>query len=159
LTTHVSQVLQLVEGGPAQKCGKIMEGDIISAVDSVAMLGKGLPELLKALSGPPGSAANLSFMRFVGAEIVPYSVSVIREMVRLESSRVGCGVAVRTAPSGFLEISQVEPHVISSGDVRVGDIVLAVDGNMTLDAQLLLGPPGTDCRLTLQRGEGSQAAR
>jgi C-terminal processing protease CtpA/Prc len=66
---------------------------------------------------------------------------------------------LRTASSGFLEISQVEPHVFSSGDVRVGDIVLAVDGTMTVDAQLLLGPPGTDCRLTLQRGEGSQAAR
>jgi C-terminal processing protease CtpA/Prc len=123
------------------------------------MLGKGLPELLKALSGPPGSTANLSFMRFVGAEIAPYSVSITREVVRLESSRVGCGVALRTASSGFLEISQVEPHVFSSGDVRVGDIVLAVDGTMTVDAQLLLGPPGTDCRLTLQRGEGSQAAR
>jgi C-terminal processing protease CtpA/Prc len=153
------QVLQLVEGGPAQKCGRIAEGDIISEVDSVAMLGKGLPELLKALSGPPGSVANLSFMRFVGAEITPYTVSVVRESQRLESSRVGCGVAVRLAPYGFLEISSVDAHVLSSADVRCGDIVLAIDGTMTTDAQLLLGPPGTDCRLTLQRGQGAQAAR
>jgi C-terminal processing protease CtpA/Prc len=152
-------VLQLVEGGPAQKCGKIAEGDIISEVDSVAMLGKGLPELLKALAGPPGSIAKLSFMRFVGAEITPYTVSIVREVVRLELSRVGCGVTVRAAPSGFMEISGVEPRVLSSADVRVGDVVLAVDGTVTSDAQALLGPPGTDCRLTLQRGEGAQAAR
>jgi C-terminal processing protease CtpA/Prc len=123
------------------------------------MLGKGLPELLKALSGPPGSVANLSFMRFVGAEIAPYSVSIVREVLRLESSRVGCGVAVQIAPYGFLEISNVEAHVLSSADVRLGDVVLAIDGTVTTDAQLLLGPPGTDCRLTLQRGQGAQAAR
>jgi C-terminal processing protease CtpA/Prc len=151
--------MQLVEGGPAQKCGKIAEGDIIAEVDSVAMLGKGLPELLKALAGPPGSIANLSFMRFVGAEIAPYSVSVVREVVRLEMSRVGAGVTVRSAPSGFLEITGVEPRVLSSADVRVGDILLAIDGTVTTDAQMLLGTPGTDCRLTLQRGEGAQAAR
>lgn len=159
MLTFSSQVLQLVEGGPAQKCGKIAEGDIISEVDSVAMLGKGLPELLKALAGPPGSVAKLSFMRFVGAEITPYTVSIVREVVRLELSRVGCGVTVRVAPSGFLEISGVEPRVLSSADVRLGDIVLAIDGTVTSDAQALLGPPGTDCRLTLQRGEGAQAAR
>jgi C-terminal processing protease CtpA/Prc len=151
--------MQLVDGGPAQKCGRIQEGDIIAEVDSVAMLGKGLSELLKALAGPPGSVVNLSFMRFVRAEITPYNVSIVREVVRLEQSRVGAGVAVRVAPSGFLEISEVDPHVLSSADVRVGDLVLAIDGTVTADAQLLLGPPGTDCRLTLQRGEGAQAAR
>ena len=157
--TGVSQVLQLVEGGPAQKCGKIAEGDIISEVDSVAMLGKGLPELLKAMAGPPGSIANLVFMRFVGAGITPISVSLVREVLRLESSRVGCGVTLQIAPSGFLQTCHVEPHVLSSADVRLGDTVLAIDGTMTTDAQMLLGPPGTDCRLTLQRGEGAQAAR
>jgi C-terminal processing protease CtpA/Prc len=151
--------LQLVDCGPAQKCGKIAEGDIISEVDSVAMLGKGLPELLKAMAGPPGSIANLVFMRFVGAEITPITVSLVREVLRLEASRVGCGVTLQIAPSGFLQISRVEPHVLSSADVRLGDIVLAIDGTMTADAQMLLGPPGTDCRLTLQRGEGAQAAR
>lgn len=148
-----------MQGGPAQKCGKIAEGDIISEVDGVAMLGKGLPELLKALAGPPGSLAKLSFMRFVGAEITPYTVTIAREVLRIESSRVGCGVSVRIAPSGFLEISNVEAYVVSSADVRLGDIVLAIDGTITTDAQLLQGPPGTDCRLTLQRGQGAQAAR
>jgi C-terminal processing protease CtpA/Prc len=123
------------------------------------MLGKGLPELVKALTGPPGSSVNLTFMRFVGAEINPYSVSLVREVQRPESSRVGVGVSVRALPSGFLEIVSVEPHVLTNADVRLGDTVLAIDGSMTMDAQMLFGPPGTDCRLTLQRGEGALAAR
>lgn len=56
-------VLSFVPGGPAQRSGQIVPGDVIASVDDDNVYGKPLSELAKYLLGPKGSQVVLGFQR------------------------------------------------------------------------------------------------
>mmetsp|Transcript_14129 Transcript_14129/g.22465 ORF Transcript_14129/g.22465 Transcript_14129/m.22465 type:complete len:132 (-) Transcript_14129:373-768(-) len=56
-------VSSLIDGGPADKCGDVREGDVLYEVDSKIVLRSPLSNVSASLLGPNGSGVNVVFIR------------------------------------------------------------------------------------------------
>ena len=72
-------VVSVIPGGPADKAG-LQDGDILESVEGRSSRELSLAEIDSLLSGPPGTAVNLSVVRERRAE--PVKVAVTREVVQ-----------------------------------------------------------------------------
>lgn len=77
-------IVGLIKGGPAQKCGKILEGDVLHAIDQKKLHGITYEEILQRLKGKRGEKILLTLRR--KEELV--EVELKREKIIMEGERV-----------------------------------------------------------------------
>lgn len=75
----------MVNGGPADRDGKVQPGDLVSSVDGVSVIGQSLNQVRQRVLGEPGSRCILTFDR--PSMNSGYSVSLVRESKAQQSGR------------------------------------------------------------------------
>lgn len=106
-------IKSLVKNGPAERSGKIQEGDLLVAVDGESAGKLSYEEVLGRLKGGKGQKISLVFSRFQEDQEVEFSVELFREKIVMEEDRVRHQVI----PCGQGVIGVVEiPSFYESGD-------------------------------------------
>jgi len=82
-------IIDLVKGGPAERCGKIAVGDLLVEIDGKSVSGSSYDEILKAMKGQGAKQLELGFKRAqeMGKENF-YRVSLKRERIVMQEERV-----------------------------------------------------------------------
>ncbi|HKY99804.1 MAG TPA: S41 family peptidase [Rhabdochlamydiaceae bacterium] len=82
-------IIDLVKGGPAERCGKIAVGDLLVEIDGKSVSGSSYEEILKAMKGQGAKQLELGFKRAqeAGKENV-YRVALKRERIVMQEDRV-----------------------------------------------------------------------
>src|SRR3972149_10130278 len=85
-------IIDLVKGGPAERCGKIAVGDLLVEIDGKSVSGSSYGEILKAMKGQGAKQLELGFKRAqeMGKENF-YRVSLKRERIVMQEERVKFG--------------------------------------------------------------------
>ncbi|MCI0382638.1 MAG: S41 family peptidase [Chlamydiae bacterium] len=78
-------VVDLIKGGPAEKCGKIQIGDLLFQIDGQSLAGDSYEEVLSKMKGNAKSEIILGFKR-KGSEV--FQIHLKREKIPLEKERL-----------------------------------------------------------------------
>ncbi len=79
-------ITSVVKGGPAERSGKILPGDLLEEIDGKKLKSMTYDEVLKSLKGERGSAVNLG-VKHKGVDKVE-KVDLVRERIVMQDERV-----------------------------------------------------------------------
>ena len=82
-------IYDMIKGGPAERSGKISQGDLLVEIDGRTVEGFSYEDVLKKLQGSGTGKIELGFRRFVGeADVQFYRVTLKREKIVMQDDRV-----------------------------------------------------------------------
>ncbi len=181
LTDGNFYIKRLLEGEPADACGKLRPGDCVLAIDGVPLRDKALTELSPLVLGPPLSKIQISVRSTDGAVFSLPLTRSDRHAPSIASSsdgeginpppppppasrkRVGVGITFKKSRLGYFAVKRLTPDgpAAMSGQIAADDVVVAIDGvavggvsNSEL-SELVLGAVGTRLVLTVRTGGGA----
>lgn len=102
------KVIKLLPEGPAEKNGRIKEGDLLVAVNEEKITALPFEKVMEKLHGEKNTPVRLTFTR----ENAPYSVELQREVITIKSDRVD----VSTQPFGYGILGKITLHSFYQGD-------------------------------------------
>jgi len=167
-------VAQTAPGGPADRTGRVRQGDLLVTIDGKDMFGQDLEYVSKYILGPEGSAVRLGFYNSNGSsEVVcqresgASSQTALRGAPDQESATRADPKNPRTCGIGVLfhqdEATGVKRIFVAqivaggpadrTGRVRQGDLLVTIDGKNMFGQDLeyvskyILGPEGSAVRL------------
>ncbi|SRR5581483_6172418 len=79
----------MIKGGPAERCGKISQGDLLVEIDGKSMEGASYDEVLNRLQGAGAGKIKIGFRRFTSeTDSQFYRVELKREKIVMQDDRV-----------------------------------------------------------------------
>lgn len=124
-------IREILHGGPAEKSGQLIAGDIISHVDGQDISDVSFTHVLEILRGAPGSSVTLKIRRGDNSR----TVHLKREKIFLEDRRVD----VSYEPYGDGVIGKITLHSFYEGDNNISSEQDLRDAIQELKAKNLLG--------------------
>lgn len=86
-------IVKIVEGGPAEKNGKLKENDRIIAIDKEPVVGMEINDAVELIRGPEGTKVNLTVLREVQNEDeVSLDIEITRGEVVIKDSRLNSSI-------------------------------------------------------------------
>lgn len=126
-------VVQIVDGGPANKEGSLKNGDKIISVNHEPIVGMDINEAVDLIRGPQGTSVILTVIRGEGDLEQTFDVMIVRDEVVIKDSRY----EKRAIPFGDGSIGYIalhsfyqDPNSSSSEDVRNAIEELKNNGNL-----------------------------
>ncbi|MCC5831636.1 MAG: PDZ domain-containing protein [Chlamydiales bacterium] len=119
-------VRELIKGGPAEKSGRIQEGDAIVAVDGEEIRHASFHKVLELMRGKEGTRTVLGIMRKTDRDPQFLTVELIRKKIVLDDKRVD----VEAEPYGDGVIGKITLHSFYEGEDGLSsekDIKNAID--------------------------------
>ena len=121
---------------------------------------------LRERYGLPAQAVILEFVSGAAAALDEYSSFLTGGQMdelfsQIEGNFVGLGVELKTESAGLAIVNVIPGGPAYTGGVRVGDLIIAVDGKTPLDtnpdtlADMLRGLEGTQVALSVKNSDGS----
>mmetsp|Transcript_677 Transcript_677/g.1575 ORF Transcript_677/g.1575 Transcript_677/m.1575 type:complete len:427 (+) Transcript_677:120-1400(+) len=158
-------VKRLKEGEPAARSGLIKVGDCLCEINGRDVFRKPVEEVKRILLGPPGSTVRLGLHR--GTDPRTPLIQVALQRCRPGQPLVGVGLIFRSDATGALFVRQLQEGEPAerSGQIRVGDCIVEVDGvdvyrkPISFFTNLMLGPPGSVVTLGFKRAGATQVER
>jgi carboxyl-terminal processing protease len=136
-STPVGLVIRdLIEGGPADKSGKIEAGDQIIEVDDVAVAGQDLNETVKKIVGKAGTKVKLKLLKKKSKKTE--TVTIIRQRVDMSKANVVSNIV--ETKKGIVGVVKIESFITGVGGMftealdkmkkaKVAGVVLDLRGN------------------------------
>ena len=99
-------VMKLIEGGPSERAGTILEGDRIIEVDDEPVVGMSILDFVGLVRGPIGTEVNLGIMRMEEGVEKLHDIVIVRDKMVFNEARL----EVTTEPYGQGKIAVVKLH-------------------------------------------------
>mmetsp|Transcript_26057 Transcript_26057/g.65798 ORF Transcript_26057/g.65798 Transcript_26057/m.65798 type:complete len:414 (+) Transcript_26057:67-1308(+) len=150
-------VKKLKQGEPAQRSGLIHPGDCLCEINGRDVFRQPVDTVKSLIMGPPGSTVRLGFHR--GTDPRAKLIQVALQRNKPGEQMVGVGIVFRSDTTGalFVRMLQDGGPAQLSGEVKVGDCIVEVDGAdvyrkpISTFTSMVLGPPGSVVMLGLRR--------
>lgn len=126
-------IQQLIKGGPAAQCGRLLAGDTICEVDGQKVEGFSFQRVLELMRGKEGTITTLGVIRNSSNSFQFLRVELIRSKIILEDKRVD----VEVEPFADGVIGKITLHSFYEGD---NDISSEHDLRVAIDELRALGP-------------------
>lgn len=114
-------LMDIIEGGPAQRAKTLKVGDRIIAVDGDPIIGLEISEAVERIRGKKGTAVTLTIVRVVDEEAKTFDVRIVRDEVVIKEMRFdkntaayGDGVVAILKLHSFYQV----PNSNSADDLR-----------------------------------------
>jgi len=105
-------IQEIIKGGPAEKSGKIKEGDTIVAVDGEGVQNVSFHKVLDLMRGKEGTRTSLGLMRQTQSDPQFLTVDLTRRKITLDDKRVD----VEAEPYGDGVIGRITLHSFYEGE-------------------------------------------